>query len=157
LSEDLKRIVTSVYRSGKGTTLSMVEFVSILSYTLRFFAPDKARKVHQAAMGSGLLLPDGQGMFAPSFPLESVTVEPDYRPPADLNVDSLNRSLSDRLIDAVCRKGMDKKDAIKTINRTSESLGLLFAASAIHVGIEGGLDMSVFYGEVESSLLAPSG
>jgi hypothetical protein len=157
LSEDLKKIVSSVYRSGKGTALSMVEFVSILSYNLRFFPPDKARKVHQAALGSGLLLPDSQGMFSPSFTVGSVTIEPDYRPPPDLNIETLNRSLSDRLIDAVCRRGMDKKDAIKAINRTSEALGLLFAASAIHVGIEGGADMSVFYGEVETSFLAPTG
>jgi hypothetical protein len=96
-------------------------------------------------------------MFITSFPVGSVNVEPDYRPAPDLNVEALNRSLSDRLIDAVCRKGMDKKDAIKAINRTAESLGLLFTAAAIYVGIEGGSDMSVFYGEVETSLLMSSG
>lgn len=157
MSDDLRRIVASVHRAGKGASLSMVEFTSILSYSLRFFPPDKARKVHQAALSSGLILPEGNGMFAPAFPIDSVQLDPDYRPPADLNIESLDRSLSDRLIEAVCRKGMDKKDAIRAINRTSESLGLLFAAAAIHVGIESGADMSSFYPEVETSFLTPAG
>jgi hypothetical protein len=157
LTDDLKRIVSAVYRSGKGGTLSTVEFVNILSYNLRFFTPDRAKKVHQAALGSGLLLPDGSGSFSPSFRVEEVQVEPDYRPAPDLSLETLTRSMSDRLIDMICRSGMEKKDAIKAINRTSENLNLMFAAAAVHVAIESGSDMSAFYNEVETSFLVPSG
>jgi hypothetical protein len=155
VTDDLRKIVTSVFRSGKGSSLSTVEFVNTLSLTLRFFTLEKAKKVHQASIRSGLILPDSSGRFVPAFDIEGAEVEPDYRPPDDLDVDMLSRPLSDRLIEAVCRRGMDRKDAIKAINRTSESLNLVFAAAAVHVGIENGIDMSAFYGEVETTLLVP--
>lgn len=155
MSEELKRIVASVYRSGAGESLSTVEFVNILSYNLRFFPPDRARKVHQAALGSGLLRPEEGGMFKPSFPVENVSIPLEYRPNPDMNIEALNRSLSDRLIERVCDLGMDRKEAIRAINRTSETLNLLFPAAAIYLCVEGGKDMSMFYTEVETSFLNP--
>ncbi|MDG6223939.1 MAG: DUF2240 family protein [Candidatus Thermoplasmatota archaeon] len=153
MSEDLKRIVASVYSSGARGSLSTIEFVNILSYNLRFFPPDRARKVHQAALGSGLLRPEEGGMFRPSFPLEEAEVPPDYRPNPDMNIESLNRSLSERLIESVCDIGMNRKEAIKAINRTAESLNLLFPAAAIYLCVEEGKDMSMFLTEVESTFL----
>jgi hypothetical protein len=152
----LKKVVASVYRSGKGGPLSKVEFVGILSYNLRFFDPAKAGKLHKVAVGTGLLRPQGQNMYVPTFPADTIEIEPDYRPDPGMDLDSFNRSLSERLIDAVCGSGLERRDAIKNINRMAESLNLLFPAAAIYVGIEEGRDMSGFYTEVESVLLAPS-
>lgn len=156
MTDQLRRIVAAVYRSGKGGPLSRVEFTGILSYNLRFFPPDKANKVHKVALGTGLLRPQGQNMYVPTFPPGSVEIEPDYRPDPDIDLDAFNRSLSERLIDAVCGPGMDRREAIKRINRTAESLNLLFPAAAIYTGIDERRDMSGFYAEVESSLISPT-
>jgi len=156
VSDDLKKVVASVYLSRNGGPLSTVEFVGILSYNLRFFTHDKAQAVHRVALGSGLLTPQGQNMYVPSFDPGSLEVEPDFRPDPDMDLERYDRSLSERLIEAVCGPGLARKDAIRLINRAAESMNLLFPAAAIYVGIDHGRDMSSFFSEVQSTFIAPS-
>ncbi|MEA3558621.1 MAG: hypothetical protein U9R75_05140, partial [Candidatus Thermoplasmatota archaeon] len=57
------------------------------------------------------------------------------------------------LIEAVLGSGLEKKEAIRLMNRIGEENNLLFAASAVHVGLDHGADMSGFYDEVENFIL----
>lgn len=152
MSEDLKKIITSVFSMGKGSSLSRMEMKNLLVYNLRWFGPDDAQQVIQAAMTSGLLQNDSSGMVIPTFDPDKVKVDIDYRPPSDLDMNSMVRPLFERLIEAVLETGLDKKEAIRAINRTGEERNLIFSCAAIYVGMERGADMSRFYAEVENSI-----
>ncbi|MGA1866155.1 MAG: DUF2240 family protein [Thermoplasmatota archaeon] len=153
MSDDLRKILAAIFRLGKGTTLSRTEMVNLMIYNLRWFDPEGARKVIQAGSQSGLLRTGTDGQMSPTFEMTDVENDIGWEPPKDIDLAKMVRPLIERLINAVEEAGMDKKEAVRSINRTSEELVLLFPAAAIHVGIEKGADMSRFYNEVENFIL----
>ena len=100
-----------------------------------------------------MLKSESEGQIVPTFDPDDVKSDVEWEPPKDLDISSMVKPLIERLIAAVVDAGLDKKDAVRSINRTSEELNLLFAASAVHVGIDKGADMSRFYNEVENFIL----
>ena len=153
MSEDLKKILAAVFRLGKGTSLSKTEIINLMIYNLRWFDPGEARSIIQAGYQSGLLKVESEGNIVPTFDINKVESSVEWEPPEDLDISGMVRPLMERLIEAVEGAGMDKKEAVRSINRTSEELNLLFAAAAVHVGIDKGADMSRFYNEVENFIL----
>jgi hypothetical protein len=137
---------------GKGSTLSKVEMKNLLVYNLRWFGPDDSTSIIQAALSSGLLQIGKDGEMRPTFDLESIKVEVGYRPPEDFDTNQMARPLFERLIEVIMDSGLDKKETIRSINRRGDEKNLLFPCAAIHVGLERGIDMSRFYGEVENSI-----
>ncbi len=153
MSEDLKRIIAAVFKLGKGDSLTKTEIVNLMIYNLRWFDPQIAKSIIKAGFQSGLLKTESEGQIMPTFDLESVDSDVEWEPPKDMDVTGMVKPLMERLISAVEDAGMDKKEAVRSINRISEDLNLLFAAAAVHVGIEKGADMSRFYNEVENFIL----
>ena len=88
-----------------------------------------------------------------SFDPEIITLEPDYSPDPNLDLDEMMKPLIERLIEAICDQNLARKDAVKMINHMGEELNLLFPAAAIHVGISRGRDMSEFYNEVNTFII----
>ena len=153
MSEELKKILTAIFRLGKGTSLTKTEMVNLMIYNLRWFDPKGAKAVIQAGFQSGLLKAETEGQMSPTFDIDEVDTDVDWEPPKDLDLGKIVRPLMERLISAVEEAGLDKKDAVRTINRTSEELNLLFPAAAVYVGIEKGAEMSRFFHEVENFIL----
>ena len=146
-------MISAVYKMGKGENLTKVEMTNLMIYNLRWFDPAGAKAMIRAGIQSGLLKKEGDGELMPTFDIEEVETEPGWHPPEDLDLGRMVRPLVERLIDTVIRTGLEKKETIRLINRVSEDNGLLFAASAIHVGLDHGADMSPFYNEVENFIL----
>ncbi|MFW3145863.1 MAG: DUF2240 family protein [Thermoplasmatota archaeon] len=153
MTDDLKRMLATVFKMGKGGALTRTEMTNIMIYNLRWFDPEGAKLVIQAGFSSGYLKNTGDGGVLPEFDIGSVTTEAGWEPAPDLDLKKMVRPLMERLIDAVVDSGLEKKDAVRSINRKSEELNLLFAAGVIYVGLEHGADMSRFYGEVENFIL----
>ncbi|MBN1389371.1 MAG: DUF2240 family protein [Candidatus Thermoplasmatota archaeon] len=153
MTDDLKRILAAIFRLGKGTTLSRTEMVNLMIYNLRWFDPKGAKKVIQAGSQSGLLKAGTDGQMSPTFDIGEIEHDMGWEPPKDLDLGRIVKPLMERLINAVEEAGMDRREAVKSINRASEELNLLFPAAAVHVGSEKGADMSMFYNEVENFLL----
>ncbi len=153
MTEDLKKILASIFKIGKGDGLTKKEIENILSYSLRWFDPDGSRKVISAAVGSGLIQLNPDQMYIPIFDPEEVEMEVGYTPPKDIDLSNLTRPLIERLIEAVMTSGMKKREVVKEINRMGEEKGLLFPAAAIYVGISHGVDMSPFYNEAENFIM----
>jgi len=153
MTDDLKRIVASVFKLGKGTALTRTELVNLMIYNLRWFDPEEAKIVIQAGLQAGHLKMEGGGQIVPTFDIEDVEMDVDWEPPENMDPVKMVKPLMERLILAVEDAGMEKKEAVRSINRTAEELNLLFPAAAIHVGLEKGADMSRFFGEVENFIL----
>jgi hypothetical protein len=153
MTDDLKRIVASVFKLGKGSALTRTELVNLMIYNLRWFDPEEAKIVIQAGFQAGHLKMRGDGQIIPTFEIDDVDMEVDWEPSGDMDLGKMVKPLMERLILAVEDAGMEKKEAVRSINRTAEELKLLFPAAAIHVGLEKGADMSRFYGEVENFIL----
>ncbi len=153
MTDDLKRIIAAVFKLGKGDSLSRIEMINLMIYNLRWFDPEIARVVIQAGFQSGYLQKDPEGRILPLFNINEVEMDVDWEPPADLDISQMVRPLMERLISTVESAGMEKKEAVRSINRTAEELNLVFPAAALHVGMEKGADMSRFYNEVENFIL----
>ena len=151
--DELRAIVASIFKLGKGSSLTRTEMRNILIYNLRWFEPDKASSIVDAAAASGYLRTGSDSRLSPTFDMDSAVVDITYRPPKDLDVRTLVRPLLDRMIETIVRTGLDRKDAIRTINKRASELRLLFPCAVIQVGLERGADMSPFYGEVEDQIL----
>ena len=152
MNEELMRIMASVFQMGKGSSLTKVEIKNLLVYNLRWFDPDDASLVIMAALSSGTVQSDINGEITPTFDLDDVKIDVGYTPPKDLDTRSMVRPLFERLIEAVMRTGLDKKETIRSINRKGDEKNLLFPCSAIYVGSERGANMSIFYPEVLNSI-----
>jgi hypothetical protein len=137
---------------GKGASLSKMEMRNLLVYNLRWFGPDEGDRIIKAAISSGLVQSDSEGSLNPTFDMSTVEVEVDYEPAKNLDTEKLVRPLFERLIESITSTGLDRKEAVRIINRKAEELNLLFPCAAIFVGIERGANMSMFYSEVENSI-----
>lgn len=151
--DDLRSIVAAVFKLGKGSSLTRTEMRNILIYNLRWFDPDKATSIVEAAAMSGYLRIGPDMGLTPSFDMGTTIVDVAYRPPRDLDVSTLVRPLLERMIDTVVRSGLDRKEAVRTINKRVSELRLLFPCAVIQVGLERGADMSPFFSEVEDQIL----
>ena len=150
MKEEIRKIVASIFNVAGGGPLSKREFVNMLAHNLRWFDPETSKKLLNAAVRSAQIRVTPDGMLERGFDPEGVTLEADYTPDPDLDLDEMSKPLLERLIEAVCDQGLSKKDAVKMINHVGEERNLLFPAAAIHVGISRGRDMSEFYNEVNT-------
>ncbi|MCU0798454.1 MAG: DUF2240 family protein [Candidatus Thermoplasmatota archaeon] len=151
--DELRSIVAAVFKLGNGSSLTRTEMRNILIYNLRWFDPDKAANVVDAAAASGYLQTGPDSRLTPTFDMGSTVVDVAYRPPKDLETSTLVRPLLERMIETVIRSGLDRKEAVRTINKRVGELRVLFPCAVIQVGLERGADMSPFYAEVEDQIL----
>ncbi|MGA1822196.1 MAG: DUF2240 family protein [Thermoplasmatota archaeon] len=157
MTDELRKIIASVFMISNTESLSRQEMVNLFTYNLRFFDPEESRAVVDAAKSSGYLRIRDDGSMELTFDLESAGVTAQYRPPEGLDVGSLSKPLMERLIDAVMESGLSKKEAISSINKVVEGYNLLFPAAAVYVGLENGADMSRFYPEIKNFILHGQG
>ena len=157
MSDELKNILASIFRMGKGSSLSRVEMRNLLVYNLRWFSPEKADRVVESAISSGLVRTEKDGMIVPAFDISSVKLDIDYTPPRDLDLEKMVRPLFERLIDTIMTTGLDRKETVRSINKKVTELNMIFPCAAVFVGIERGADMSAFYPEIENSILFQEG
>jgi len=67
VTDDLKRILSAIFKLGKGTGLSKTEMVNLMIYNLRWFDPQGARSIVKAGFQSGLLKTEAEGQIIPTF------------------------------------------------------------------------------------------
>jgi hypothetical protein len=157
MSDELKKIIGAVFKLSGEIPLSRQEMINLFVFNLKFFDHDGARAAIDAAKGSGYLKILENGNMETTFDLSELELPPDYRPPDNLDISALSRPLVERLINTIMESGMEKKEAVRSITKISETKNLLFPAAAIFVGLERGIDMSPFFREVENFIIHGQG
>jgi hypothetical protein len=150
---DLIYTVSAPFKRKGKDALKESEIVMALSFDLKWFTPEQAKKVVQEAEKTGLIKREGD-IIRPAFELSSV------EPPQGFKPDVLEeRSLFDRIIESITvETGMDKRRVIALVNKKQDELSKLveIEVSAILVALEHGIVMDNFIDEEYKALLNPS-
>lgn len=148
---DLIYTVSAPFKRKGKDALKESEIVMALSFDLKWFTPEQAKKVVQEAEKTGLLKREGD-IIRPAFELSSVEPPQGFKPDEE-------RSLFDRIIERITAEtGMDKRKVIALINKKQDELSKLveIEVSAILVALEHGVVMDNFIDEEYKALLNPS-
>jgi hypothetical protein len=134
----LHRAVAAPFRQRGVDRITESEFVVALSLDRDWFSPDQAKRLVDVAAGEGLLDRDGDRLVA-AFDPGAVDV-PDGFAPAETVL--RRRSTFERVLDAVVDRGIDKQEAVASINRLQADLGLTVEATAVLYARRQGLDVT---------------
>ncbi|WP_136689219.1 DUF2240 family protein [Halorhabdus amylolytica] len=123
---------------GEGTdTLARSDFVVDLSLDRDWFSPEQAKRLIDVAASEGLLAVEGDTLSL-QFDLSSVTVPPDYVPDESI---LRERSTFERVLDAVVAEGIDKQEAVASINGLQSELAISLETAAVLYARRRGIDV----------------
>ena len=123
------RVAVAAPFAQRGTReLPENEFVVALSLDRGWFTPDQATQLSQIATDRGLLERDDGDALAVTFDPREVTIPEDFEPDADL---LRERSPFERVLEAVVDAGIEKREAVGSINALQQELGVTVEAAAI--------------------------
>jgi len=80
VSDDLTRLVAFAYHRRGVDVMERSKLPHLLTFDLRWFSPDPAKRILARAVESGLLAPEGDGMLRVTFEPRSIEVPLNWRP-----------------------------------------------------------------------------
>ncbi len=134
----LRRAVAAPFRQRGVDRMNESEFVVELSLDRDWFSPDQAKRLVDTATGEGLLDRDGDDVVA-AFDVGGVDIPDDFVPDESVVQE---RSVFERVLDAVVDVGVEKQTAVADINRLQADLGLTIEAAAVLYARRQGLDVT---------------
>lgn len=134
----LRRAVAAPFQQRGVDSMSESEFVVALSLDRDWFSPDQAKTLVDVATGEGLLEREGDDVAA-AFDAGAVEI-PDGFVPDESVVQE--RSTFERVLDAVVEKGVEKQEAVASINRLQADLGVHIEAAAVLYARQQGVDVT---------------
>lgn len=144
------RVAVAAPFSQNGTRrLRENEFVVALSLDRDWFSPDQSKRLADVATEQGLLERDG-GELVLGFDPATVTVPDDFVPDEDL---LRERSAFERVLDALVAEGMEKHEAVGSINALQQDLGIAIEAAAVVYARREGIDVSELAAVARSALI----
>ncbi len=123
----LRRAVAAPFRQRGVERMSESEFVVALSLDRDWFSPDQATRLVDVATGEGLLDRTDDDVVA-AFDPAGVDV-PDGFAPAESILH--RRSTFERALDSLVEAGVDKQEAVASVNRLQAELDLTVEAAAL--------------------------
>jgi hypothetical protein len=123
----LRRAVAVPFRTKGRERLTQSEFVVALSLDRDWFSPEQAKRLVDVATTEGLLDRDDEGV-APTFDPREVAVPDGFVPGEDV---LRQRSTFERALAAVVDAGIEKQEAVASINRLQAELGVTVEAAAV--------------------------
>ena len=95
----LKKVIAAAYKSKGKKEMSKSELIHTLSFDLNFFTHETSKKVVDFAKRDGLI--SGEDKIKPLFDVDSVEVQPNFKPDVKRLFSS---SIFDELIDKIAKK-----------------------------------------------------
>ena len=123
----LEVAVAAPFRDRGRDRLGEGEFVVALSLDRDWFTPDQAKRLVDVAAGRGLLARDDDELVA-SFDPSTVTVPDGFAPDESV---LREQSTFERVLSALVDAGVEKQDAVATINEQQRTLGITIEAAAV--------------------------
>lgn len=84
MSDDLSRTIAFAYHRRGVDVMERSKLMHLLTFDLRWFSPDPAKRILARAIDSGILTPEGDGLLRVTFDVKSVEVPLNWRPREDL-------------------------------------------------------------------------
>lgn len=142
---DLENVVARAYQLRGKSRLSRTEFTFALAYELKWFTPEKARAVLDAAVERGLLREEGEKLV-PAFSVKGVVIPADFKPGADVLEE---KGLLDRILGLLEAAGTGRAAALELVeNKRRRYDGLVTPeVAALIVASEKKLDIEPYVNE----------
>ncbi|RLI74635.1 DUF2240 domain-containing protein [Archaeoglobales archaeon] len=147
----IKKVIAAAYKSKGKKEMSKSELIHTLSFDLKFFSHDTSKKVVEYAAKNKVV--GGKEKIKPLFDLNSVEIQPDFKPDVKKLFSS---SLFDKLIGEIAEKvGKNHSEVVAMVNGRQEKFNNLLAAEvvALIIAKEIGIDITKYIGEVEREVL----
>ncbi|PSQ04705.1 DUF2240 domain-containing protein [Halobacteriales archaeon QS_5_68_33] len=123
----LRRAVAEPFRAKGRETLTDSEFVVVLSLDREWFTAEQAKRLVDVATTEGLL-ERVDGNLAMTFDRREVAIPDGFTPDEDL---LRQRSTFERALQTLVEAGIEKQDAVASINRLQAELGVTVEAAAV--------------------------
>ena len=114
------------------------DFVVALSLDRDWFSPDQAKRLVDVAASEGLLEAE-DGDLRVTFDPATVSIPEDFEPDESI---LRQRSTFERVLDAVTGAGLEKQEAVASINALQSDLGVTIEAAAVVYARRQGLDVA---------------
>lgn len=144
----LRTAVAAPFRTRGSDRMGESEFVVALSLDRDWFSPDQAKRLVDVAVSEGLLERDGEVLVV-GFEPDGIQIPEDFAPDDDV---LRQRSTFERVLDAIVETGVQKQDAVATINRLQTDLGVTLEAAAVVYARRRGIDVSEFAARARGDL-----
>lgn len=131
----LRRTVAAPFQQRGVDRMSESEFLVALSLDRDWFSADQAKRVVDVATGEGLLDRTDDDVVA-SFDTAATEIPDGFVPDESLVQE---RSTFERVLDTIVETGIDKQDAVASINRLQSDLGVHLEAAAVLYARQQGL------------------
>lgn len=123
----LEATVAVPFRQEGKERLGEGEFVVALSLDRDWFSPDQAKRVVDVALGRGLLAEE-EGKLVAQFDPEDVRVPEEFTPDESI---LREQSAFEQTLDKLLTAGVEKQEAVATINSLQRDLGITIEAAAV--------------------------
>ncbi|AUX10419.1 hypothetical protein AArcSl_2804 [Halalkaliarchaeum desulfuricum] len=149
----LEIAVAVPFRQEGTDRLGRGEFVVALSLDRDWFSPDQAKRLVDIAQGRGLLAEE-EGALRAQFEPSNVEVPEEFVPDESI---LREQSTFERVLDALTEAGVEKRDAVASINERQRRLGVANEAAAILVAREHGIQLDGIADRARSDLVGEDG
>jgi len=133
----LRRTVAAPFQQRGVEQFPESEFVVALSLDRDWFSPDQAKRLLDVAEGEGLIERSDDAVTL-AFAAGEVAVPDDFAPDEAVLQE---RSVFERVLDALIDAGVEKQAAVAGSNRLQAELGLTLAAAAVVYARREGVDV----------------
>ncbi len=117
----LKKTIAAVFKSKGKKKMKKSELTYTMSFDLKWFSHETSKEVVELAQKKGLL--KGEDELEPSFDVEEVEIEPDFKP--DINRIK-SSSLIDEIVDFLAENlNVSRQEIIAELNRKQMEYGNL--------------------------------
>ncbi|MBP1910182.1 DUF2240 family protein [Methanolobus bombayensis] len=145
--DELMLVAATPFKRNNKRSLPIKDFEFVLSFDLKWMAPDAASKIRDKAIGAQLLRFEGSELI-PAFDIEKIDIPPGFKPSPSLFQE---RSLIEDIIAIiVARCGKNTKDVIVLINNKQEEFDDLvdIEIAGLLVAKDLGCDINPIYDRV---------
>ncbi|MCU4752789.1 DUF2240 family protein [Halobacteria archaeon AArc-curdl1] len=133
----LRLAVAAPFKQHGTDQLRENEFVVALSLDRDWFSPDQAQRLIDIATGEGVLERVGPDL-RPTFDTGEVTIPEEFVPENDLLQE---RSVFERVLDALVAEGLQKHEAVGAINTLQQEYAISIEAAAVVYARQEGIDV----------------
>ncbi|WP_135535750.1 MULTISPECIES: DUF2240 family protein [Halostella] len=133
----LRTAVAAPFRQRGVERIGENEYVVALSLDRDWFSPDQAKRLIDVATGQGLLSRD-DGTLVVEFDPDDVAVPEEFVPDESI---LQAQSTFEQVLDHVVADGIEKQDAVASINRLQTELAVTVEAAAVVYARRRGLDI----------------
>lgn len=133
----LRVVVAAPFKGAGRDRMGEQAFVVALSLDRDWVSPDQAKRLVDIGERSGLLERDGDDLVA-TFPYDEVAIPEDFEPDASI---FRERSVFERVLDALVDAGMDRQSAVAAINERQQALGVTAEVAAVLTARVEGVDV----------------